>query len=174
MEVETPTAPREEEGIDAMGQADHAFVLFVCLAHHCYRIVQLHSGYRFTLASFASSSTIPPPASDLRRQRTPDPDTSSDPTGPGSSSSQTPVMHHAVIGQHGDHALPQALMADPAHPLLPNHHPPVPPALAARHAVAEQQQRLGRDELRLPQPRDDPRLVDNAVSAAHAPAEVRL
>ena len=65
-------------------------------------------------------------------------------------------------------------MTDPTDPVLPDDDPPVPPSLAPRNPVSQQEHRLARHQLRLPEPGHDPRLVDDAVGAAHAAAEVRL
>lgn len=83
-------------------------------------------------------------------------------------------MQHRVVGQRGDDAAAQALMAHAAHPLVADDHPAVAPGLPARHAVAQKQQRLARHQLRLPQPRDDPARIDGRVGRADPALEVRL
>lgn len=113
--------------------------------------------------------TTPPP-----RPRDKRPNTSPTPTTPRHRPLQTPVMHHRIIRHHRRHAPAQPLMTNTAHALLRDHHPPIPPRLSTRRAVAQQQPSLGGDEARLCQPGDDAHLVDDAVGAAHAAAEVRL
>lgn len=98
------------------------------------------------------------------------------------SSPQTPIMHDRIIRQHGHHTPPDPLMTHPAHSLLTDHDPPIPTPLATAaadlpswgHAVPQKQQRLAREERRLAQARQNPRLVDGAVGAAHAAPEVGL
>lgn len=116
------------------------------------------------------SNTTPPPPPNLRRQHTPTPN----PTRPRPrpSPSQTTIVHNTIIRQHSNHTPAQPLMTDPTNPVFPNNNPPIPPPLTARHTISQQQQSLTRHQLRLPQPGHDTRLVDDAVRAAHAAAEV--
>jgi hypothetical protein len=116
-----------------------------------------------------SSKSTGTSTSHLAGQRTPNtPPKSTRPPSPP----KTPIMHHAIIRQHSNDTPSQPLMTHPANPLVPDNNPPVPAALAVRRPVAQQQQRLGRHELRLAQAGDYARLVDHAVGAADAAAEV--
>lgn len=83
-------------------------------------------------------------------------------------------MDDRVVRHDCHHAPADALVTYTTDPLLPDHDPPVPPALSARYPVPQEEKRLARKESRLPQPSHNARLVDRAVSAAHAPAEVGL
>ena len=65
-------------------------------------------------------------------------------------------------------------MAHTAHPLLGDDDSPIPPAVAARHAIAKQQRGLGVDDLALAQAGHDAGLVDDRVGRADAAPEVRL
>ena len=60
-------------------------------------------------------------------------------------------MHHRVIRPHSHDAAPEALMAYAAHPLVRDDDSPIPAPVAARNAVAQQQCRLGVDDLALAQ-----------------------
>jgi len=122
-------------------------------------------------ARSTTSTTTPPPTPDLGSQHPP---TTTHATRTRPRPSQTSIMQHTIIRQHSDHAAPEAFVTDSTDPLLPDNDPPIPPSLAPWNSVTQQKHRLARHQLRLPQPRHDPRLVDDAVGAAHAAAEVRL
>jgi hypothetical protein len=110
-----------------------------------------------------------------RRQRpSPRPTHTGNGTGTSTRRFQTGIMHHRIIRQHRHHAPANPLMTHPTHPLLRDHDPPIPPSLPARNTVTQEQQRLACEERRLAQARQHARLVDGAVGAAHAAAEVRL
>ncbi len=87
---------------------------------------------------------------------------------------QTAIVDDGIVGQHGHDAPAQPLVAHAADPLVADDHAAVLAALAAGHAVAEAQQRLGRHDAGLSQAPLDPALVHHAVGRPHPPAEVRL
>ena len=92
-------------------------------------------------------------------------------------------MHDRIIRHHSHDTPANPLMTHPTNPLLRNHHPPIPAPLPSgpstatawrHHPIPQVQHRLALKQRRLPQPGHDARLVDGAVGAAHAPAEVGL
>lgn len=87
---------------------------------------------------------------------------------------QTPIMHHLIPRQRRHHAPPQSLMTYPTHPLIRDHHPPIPAPMPARHAIAQQQRTLRIPQLTFLQPGNYARFIDDAVGGADASLEIRF
>lgn len=87
---------------------------------------------------------------------------------------QTPIMHDRVIRPHRNHAPSQTLMAHPTDPFLRDHHAAIPACIPPRHAITQKQGSLSVHHSSFVQAGNDAGGVDDGVSRADTPAEIRL